>query len=140
MPVVAHYSASDIQEAQSVKQSAKPNFKPRGLWYDLNREWKSFATESDMVLGNRHNVTIDRSRILILKTGKDVDTFRKKYERLLDREFEVIDWKSVAKRYAGIEIHHPRRFKDRPTWLETWDVSSGCVWDMSAVLKVRKAR
>ena len=51
------------------------------------------------------------------------------------------DWEAVSKEYAGIimpkyyELYRTVRESDNFSylWLSSWDVSSGCVWDLSIV-------
>lgn len=136
-----HYSASPIQRVMSVEQAKGPTFKPKGLWYDLNDAWKYTQAMGGELGAHAYVVEVDPKQILVLATRRDVEEFRARYESIAHEEFEVIDWKAVARACAGIEVHNPRSFNvrstvfpsDRPTWLDTWDVSSGCVWNEDAV-------
>lgn len=55
-----------------------------------------------------------------------------------------IDWSKVAEHFNGIEIINPRKLykthhwdhDELVSWLYTWDVSSGCIWDKDGIKKL----
>ena len=49
---------------------------------------------------------------------------------------DVIDWELVGDDYYGIEITHP--YGEIGSWISTWDISSGCVWNPRAIESVEK--
>jgi hypothetical protein len=48
-----------------------------------------------------------------------------------------IDWNAVEREgWHGIEIHDP--YGEIGSWLRTWDISSGCIWNKDAIKKIDK--
>lgn len=128
---------------------SKITTKPIGLWYGFGTSWIDFVRsempqrETDHV----YKIEIDTSNVLVIKDDNSFLEFSDKYK---DPEFEKkwsygrnsnIDWPRVAKEYKGIEFpvyFSKYRMADKHDWYYTWDVASGCIWDLSAVKKVIK--
>ena len=53
-----------------------------------------------------------------------------------------INWEAVALDYKGVEITNYGKIKFSKgimsTWFYAWDVSGGCVWDLSAVKSCKR--
>jgi hypothetical protein len=123
--------------------------KPSGIWYAIDNDWIDWcSSEIPHWIGRYQQVLqIDHSRILVLKSIDDIKTFISKYKvepHPLLKFMWYINWKAVASEYAGIEIHNYReikwgegydfnRYQDLGLWFSAWDVSSGCIWDLSAI-------
>jgi len=123
-------------------------YKPAGLWYSLNTEWVDWLTGEnwlERIAANNIEIEVDLSKVLVLDTLEKIIDFQLEYKMFaLERLLEVINWKRVALDYTGIEIRDFNDLKwqgyETPgfpmagfTWFYGWDVSSGCVWDLSAV-------
>ena len=142
------------------KQKISP--KPIGFWYQINDcgyKW------GEIHWGNYiYDVDIDLSNILVIKNYQDYVKFDKKYgvsktyeyknssknnsDSNIDNSFTIkyIDWKKVSEKYLGIEIKKYDDIKKKLTkdyirtkvesWLEWYDFSQGCIWDLKAIKSV----
>jgi len=94
----------------------------------------------------KHDIelVIDESRMLVIETFIQLESFCKKYTIHKENHWETwntIDWKKVKEDYSGIEIrnYHELKWHNNSwswmhcTWLYGWDVSSGCIWDLSII-------
>jgi hypothetical protein len=116
--------------------------KPAGLWYACGGEWLKFTAEhiQHRLIEDRYiyELRIDLSRVLRLRTQKAILAFDAEYGRPWEDD-TVIDWARVAEQYAGVEIcPYQGNLKMRLFWYYTWDVASGCIWDISAIRSVRE--
>ena len=130
--------------------------KPRGCWITDDSEycWRSwcigenFSRES---LTHKHEVVLDESNILILRSAVALDDFTQEFavekywgpdndpRRLCDL---CIDWREVAKRYTGLIItpyQQSRRLRlaGGYSWYYSWDCASGCIWTAAAIKDIR---
>lgn len=146
-------------------QSGQP--KPNGLWFDVNEDWKRWCEATEFRLENlryRHTVTIlDTSRILFLKSAREVDAFTRKYGRNLSGHIQLLQstkeigeftreygrdlfgdiqrqfsnyimWGEVAGKHSGIIlIPYSRARSLTYLWYYGWNCASGCVWDTSVI-------
>jgi hypothetical protein len=114
-------------------------FKPTGVWYATGDEWLEWC-RTDMpgwIRPNLYRLTLDKSRMLIMRTASELRAFTKKYAHpdVLARHNAMhLDWARVANEYTGIEIA-PYIYECRfdLMWYYGWDVASGCVWDKSII-------
>lgn len=119
------------------------DIKPIGLWYAMDNDWIKWVKTEGMpwIYPNDFTMKLDKTDILVLDSIADFKNFNTDYT--VFNSFISIDWVRVADKYKGIEIpnynkvrHH---FFDMPmTWILTWDVNSGCVWDLSAIVSIDK--
>lgn len=122
--------------------------KPQGLWYSINTEWVDWLSEvnwHERIYPNNLEIEVDLSRVLVLETLEQIISLKEEYTIFsLEKLRECIDWKSIADKYAGIEIRNYNELKWQGyatadfiisgfMWFYGWDVSSGCVWDLSIV-------
>jgi hypothetical protein len=134
-------------------KSGHPNGKPHGLWYDINGEWKHWCEDEEFegIYKNNFELEIDTTQILIIENYSELLSFHNKYSvpgkhsyGIFTARYNSIDWQAVRSRYKGIEIRNFNRIKytesngDYPMWFYGWDVSSGCIWDLSCITKVKK--
>lgn len=128
------------------------DYKPRGLWYDLNGSWVDMLMEDAkyaMWALNRldesnyvYKVTVDKSKILVINSVKKAVAFTNKYGVVLPSHGYkynfLINWKKVAREYDGIEVRDCCEDLDGTfLWFSYWDCSSGCVWNKSGVKKLK---
>ena len=127
--------------------------KPNGFWITDDTEycWRSWCTGEGFELAgltHKHEVRIDESRVLILRSEDEVVDFHRRYSfphawgGASGRDYTdyPIDWRRVAKAHAGIIITPyiwSLRLSERTPWYYPWDCASGCVWDASAILGVK---
>lgn len=137
---------------RTYEQNIRRN-KPRGLWYDLNDEWISWINRDKDREYLRQNsimeLEIDLTKMLILETPEQLTELHSKYKSEYFPGLEGLNWNDLVKDYAGIEIQNYRKIKkdirslyDTGTfyyewsenlWFILWDVSSGCIWDLSII-------
>jgi hypothetical protein len=161
-----HWASDPVRLRQmSYLQSGHP--KPNGLWFDVNEDWKQWCEAAQFRLETfryRHTVTLlDRSRILFLKSAKDIDVFTRKYGRSLGGHIQLLQgakdndvfmrkygrdlfgdiqeqfskyimWGEVAEKHSGIIIVPYSRARSQTyLWYYGWNCASGCVWDTSVI-------
>lgn len=150
-------STKPIEELKNVNPEGSELGKPLGLWYGFGSNWINFikdgvtwdadyGTTLKSVIGDEiyiYKIYLDLSNIIILNTNDKVYDFCEEYSF-----GDKIDWTKVSKKYKGIEIPNFESlgvrswWKDKRDnkyeWLYTWDVNSGCIWDVSAITKYRK--
>lgn len=108
--------------------------KPNGLWYAFGSEWMDFhpqALESEKL--SIFEVEIDRARLLHIANKKMIRTIDSTYWAPLG-----IDWRQVAQAYDGIEVSPFIDSCDMPGWYKTFDISSGCIWNIAATKKIER--
>lgn len=146
---VSVHSSIDLTMTYTQMLPTTLPFKPEGLWYALDDEWKSWCAENgypDFQTGYEFSLEIDSSNMLIIKDWIDYSVL---YTRFVYAPFEdSIDWKKLTEEYAGIEIQNYHLMKrclpmERSKFkiialasFLTFSVSSGCIWDLSAIKKV----
>jgi hypothetical protein len=153
------YSDQPIEKASLVEAREQSDRlseyeKPRGCWITDDsehcwREWcvgESFMLDS---LTHKHEVVLDESNILILRSAYDLDDFTQEFavpkwwgppeEPRRWRDL-CIDWRKVAQKYSGLIItpyQWSRRMHEGYNWYYSWDCASGCIWDTKAILDIR---
>jgi len=49
-----------------------------------------------------------------------------------------VDWRKVASDWSGVEILiNPRELNDKWLW-GTWDIPSGCIWNIEGINSIQK--
>lgn len=116
--------------------------KPEGLWYALNNEWIEWCNgnQPEWIKSNNIDIEVDLSKILVIETIDQLKYFSDKFSNEIAFKIKHIDWKKVSDQYSGIEIqnYHEMKWNKRfnfftATWFYGWDVSSGCIWDLSII-------
>jgi hypothetical protein len=161
-----HWASDPVRlRKMSYLQSGHP--KPNGLWFDVNGAWMRWCEAVEFRLENlryRHPVTIlDASRILFLRSAKDIDGFTSKYARNLSGRIQLLQgtknidvfarkygsdlfgdiqrqfsnyimWGEVAEKHSGIVIFPYSRARSLTyLWYYGWNCAGGCVWDTSVI-------
>lgn len=136
-------------------EQKSPDHKPRGIWFSIPGEddWPTWCNNEGWgveSLTHRHIVGISAdARLLVLTNHEQLDLFHEKYKMPLIREYELIDWVKVSETYDGIIIA-PYVWSQRMdhSWIEgspkataskwyySWDVASGCIWNLEKVIDV----
>jgi len=123
------------------KQGGK-SYKPTGLWYSYNTEWIDFVKTSlppEFKKDYIHKIELKYKKIIILKGYSEYDAFNKKYSSPLsattNHMFDPIAWNQVQDDgWYGIELISPHMADY--AWANSWDISSGCIWDKRAIKKI----
>ena len=137
------------------------SFKPIGFWYSCYNSWYDWIIQEgmfDFLYKYIHEITLnrniltdiknkDKNKLLVINNIKDFDTFDKKYRHLYidskKNKYNFINWDKVAKDYGGIEICPFLKKKKSDiiynmSWYDTWDVASGCIWNIESIIKNTK--
>jgi hypothetical protein len=113
-----HLSKTKIDKLQKIKQISRTK-KPKGLWYSTNK-WITHDIHTDKQKQNiccyiykvkikKSDVTSNindttKSKILQIKTIKQLDAFIGKYEYKNPKTYYKINWRSVSRDFKGIEF------------------------------------
>lgn len=136
--------------------------KPYGLWYSIDDEWLDFCKSEMPYKLQEYTFTLklNLKSILVINSKPKLVKFWNKYKcdhphfvgvKLIPEEYRIktVDWGKVANDYKGIEFTNFSRFKYgmnlpmeimRTIWFMTWDVSSGCIWDSSAIISYSRKK
>lgn len=120
------------------------DLKPNGLWYAVGNEWQAWCEERKVEVEKlteyryRYELDVDMSKLCVLDDVEPVMDLHWKYGYKHKGNFTAIDWRRVMADYSGIEVrnYHELYFHcsfRAILWLQNWDVSGGCIWDLSAV-------
>jgi len=152
-----HLSSKPIEKIEQKNYKQKIGLKPDGFWYSCGDSWiKWLKSEWPDHKGEfYYEVLIDESKILKLTSSEEIINFTKKYgvpNKILDLDdFEIegnpefkekiqnysIDWNTVSKEYSGVEFcPYIRSLRRKLGWYFGIDISSGCIWDTAAIIKL----
>jgi len=136
--------------------------KPNGLWYSCKDAWYKWIIGEDMKewlpeyihqINIYRNIQIsignkDINKLLVIDNIKDFDIFNKiygtkykdglSYHKNYSPYLYNINWKKVSDDYGGIEICPFLIKRKNYSWYSTWDVASGCIWNMKSIIKNSK--
>ena len=122
--------------------------KPVGFWYSCYNGWYDWMVNNDFdgfykyihkininvnILTNIHNK--DANKLLFIKKIFDFDIFNKLYGYKDTDGERQIKWKKVSKDFGGIEICPFLLQKINIWWYNSWDVASGCIWNIKPIIK-----
>ena len=117
------------------------HLKPHGLWYSIDTEWIEWCKDNQpsFIKPNSFNLEINLNECIVISTEKELVDFNKEYT--IESYYKYIDWNVVRKKFKGIEIRNYKelyeyRYNFDYLWFSGWDVSSGCIWDLSIINKV----
>jgi hypothetical protein len=86
------------------------------------------------------HLELDMSRILVIRNEEELLEFTAEYgvplSERTSRSMDYIDWARVAEKYDGIDIPkylRSMRLDSRVSWYYTWDIASGCIWNLRAI-------
>lgn len=147
---IHHTSVRGLITSSKRKYQQEVEWKPNGLWYGIGWAWDDWCRTEMPDRYKYHKkhffLDMDMSRILLIDSPEKMTSFAEEYHRypswISKKELRNswIDWKAVSIAYSGIEISPYRfDFRHKYLWYYGWDVSSGCVWDLSAIKSVSKA-
>jgi len=118
-------------------QDQPDSFKPKGLWYSMGTKWIDWIGVEMPNWEDEYIYNIHTNDSTILTLGKENEKmFLKKYgvkDPRMGEHYFSIDWPSVATQWGGVEILiNPRELDNRWIW-STWDVASGCIWNIEGI-------
>ena len=130
----------------------KADEKPEGgVWYACGLGWLQFlltAYGEPRYAPWVYAVEVDLPSMLTLETPGDVRRFSHDFgvEQRRSGAYHAVDWPRVAELWSGVEIcpYQPSLRMRRPgvppeafpDWYHAWDVASGAVWDLSAIMSI----
>jgi hypothetical protein len=140
-----HISDSDNLTFKNVPINEQPiSYKPEGLWFSLGMEWIEFLIGDEWGHNMRDRIDdylylINTNDSTILTLGKEnEEQFLNKYGIRNKYDNMDVDWSKVANDWDGIEIIiNPRELNERWLW-STWDIPSGCIWNIKGITSIRK--
>jgi hypothetical protein len=143
------------QTHEHQRMSDSPFAKPTGLWVSVNGDddWPSWCAAENFGHENlafEHRIRLKQvNGVLHLSSAKEIDEFTDAfgtrstpYHHQISYRTPSIDWRQVAKTYAGIIISPycwERRMSDHTQWYYGWDCASGCIWHPMAIREVGEA-
>jgi len=160
---LSHYSEFPVTEIRSVSQETVHDMahfeKPKGFWVSVDGpgDWKDYCEQVHWLakLTFRYRVTLaGNANILTLRSPEDIDSFTDRYGIVpapvliptgfgageMHQSPPTIDWARVAREYQGIIIAPyiwQKRLDYMAAWYYGWDCACGCIWDASAIAKLR---
>lgn len=146
---LVHYSETpfELDRTKSYKDANDIHnnpLKPRGLWLsDDSQElnWPSWCRSEDwrtyaLRFGTEFKLK-SSANVLILKDPTDVRDFIDVYTNEGSHSWSPPNWKLVSEVWDGIFITpYTRSFI--MGWYLSWDVSSGCVWNLDILEEVQR--
>lgn len=136
-----HMSKNPIHKLKKRRYTQISGDKPEGLWYGFGDEWIDWTEMAGPERkGNYlYKVDINGSKILQIKDYSEIIEFTKEYmsdKQLMPGIIFSIDWPRIELKYDGIEINpyiYQARLVDKFIWYYSWDVASGCIWNLEKV-------
>ena len=156
--ILEHYSKklTVFDRSRVYKQREDEWHKPRGFWVSVKGadDWPSWCEQENFYwpegLRHRYEVTIrEDANILMLGTVAELRAFHKEFKgeftadssdeygvEMAKLRASYIDWHKVASTYDGIIIapyQWPLRTDSELRWYYSWDVASGCIWNLDVI-------
>ena len=131
-----HFSLKPIQFDYTKEYGRDFNYyaKPGGFWVSVGNEWKNWCERTEFSLyALRYRTSIlinDWSLVLLIDRRSKLNRFNNRYGYDIGY-LRAINWNAVKCDYSGIIIapYFGRCFD----WYNSWDVASGCFWDLSCL-------
>ena len=140
-----HYSAEPFNhEIKSTRKQYKYQ-KPLGLWFSTNKDdgWRSWCKSEDFrqdCFNYKTNIKFKPdAKVLQITNPAGVDAFWKEYgvpDKNVPNLRYKVNWPKVAQKYDA--IYFPKYYPElrkKHRWYDSWDCSSGCVWNANVVTK-----
>lgn len=124
--------------------------KPRGIWYQIDNclfEWDVLGFGNfcfDIKI--KTNILNKEQGILSIKTIEEFHLFNNKYKVIRKDNFVYINWEKVSKDFGGFEIKNynfineelrkDKNYINKYTWFNTFDFSSGCIWNLKLIKNI----
>jgi hypothetical protein len=136
-----HMSKKPIHKLEKRLYAQISGDKPHGLWYGFGDEWIDWTETAGPERKGEYiyEVDIDSSNILQIKDYPEIARFTKEYgssKQIIPGKIFSIDWSRIEYKYDGIEINpylYHARLDDKFLWYYSWDVASGCIWNLEKV-------
>ena len=123
-----------VSRARSQQDYSDNPFKPFGMWFAPDGEWKRFC-ETDGFRGDyesKEMLTLNFDNICMIDNNETMKEIEEKYGTGKGR-MKSINWTAFADDYDGIIVS-----SFSSNWTNTWDIVSGCIWSADAIKNTRK--
>lgn len=133
-----------------VREQGPADYKPVGFWFSVGYQWpqfllnvsfKKWAARRVTDIKYIYRVNLRTENILVLKTRRDFTEFTEHYGTWMPSHSAkfayIINWRKVARDYAGIECRRVEAWYDDYYWFRDWDCSSGCVWHRAGLRSIQ---
>jgi len=132
-----HMSHEDKLKFRNISPQDQPDlWKPKGLWYSIGTEWIEWISVEMPQWEDEYIYKIKTNDSEILTIGQENEKrFLEKYG--LNELFKV-DWSKVAQEWSGIEVLVDPRSLDNMSLWSSWDVASGCIWNIKGINGIEK--
>lgn len=136
-----HMSKDRIQKLEKRYYTQRHDDKPDGFWYGFGNEWIDWTDTAGPERKGKYiyNIYTNGSNILQIKDYSELIEFTKEYKsinQIIPRAIFSIDWSRIEFKYDGIEINPyigQARMDQQTLWYYSWDVASGCIWNLNKV-------
>jgi hypothetical protein len=118
-----------VSRARSQQDYNDNPFKPFGMWFAPDGEWKRFC-ETDGFRGDyesKEMLTLNFDNICMIDNNETIKEIEEKYGTGKGR-MKSINWTAFANDYDGIIVS-----SFSSNWTNTWDIVSGCIWSADAI-------
>ena len=131
-----------ISEPRTMQLENNNMFKPAGIWFGKEDEWKKFCEENSFNMDDEYRfksqIGLNLKRLAVLDSHEKREAFEADYLKGSGR-MAAIDWGKVSDDYDGI-IMSEEALVPSGHWSSTWDITSGCVWRASGILRIDRDR
>lgn len=119
--------------------------KPSGFWVSVEGEddWKQWCVGEEFNvdrLDNEHDVKLKSSaEIFLIDSLPALHDFSASFCDHPTRWVDAIQWETLAEYYDGVIIapyQWSARLDPRLSWYYSWDVASGCIWNLDVIESV----
>jgi hypothetical protein len=132
------------QYQQKVDINRPGNGKPNGMWYQINDSWTNYCTREAFlpkIKKYNFNLDVDMSSIFVLDSVEKFNHIVDNYGFMGRWGDGLVNWNKLCVEYKGIEIPNYNTLKNiipnddfyNNNWILSWDINSGCIWDLTAV-------
>ena len=152
MVVFTHLSSRKLKHFKRPEDLSDGPKPLRTLWFSCGDAWENLA-ESEMPdsylknLKYKYEAKIDETKLLILKTVKDIKEFTDKYsiadEERPDLTSASIDWNRVRSETGKSGIYVPnanlKAARKKYLWYYSFDICSVAIWNGDAILSMKES-
>ena len=147
-----HMSKKPIITLRNMSYPQEVGVKPYGLWYGFGDQWINWVRDNVPEWEGKYlyRIIFPQSKKIAKLNSQDTilefnekymsDYFIKMFGKHNANKFgpvvgsTMMDWPKVARDYDGIEIYpYIGRMRHELIWYYGWEVSSGCIWNLSDV-------
>jgi len=147
-----HTSDSKTIDLDRTYGVEKPNGKPFGIWYSIDRDWHDWCEGANFDGIKKFDYELDVDMYRIFKVTCLEDLRKMPTKQLFScSELIGIDWAKFKTQYKGFELINQNKMKFSPgldftsksnealiLFVYGLDCDGGCIWDLSAIKGVKR--